>query len=89
MIRGIDKLDLLGVKYDAELEYKRQYDIAEKIYNSWKDKSESEKEEWENDVYEYSILKISEIVGYDCDDVVKEDTYDIWKIIEKEFLKGE
>lgn len=74
----MDKLDLLSIRYDAELEYKMKYDLAERI-------AEECKSFPDDTFYKQCINRISDELGY-TEGVIPDEVYSVWDIIEKEFI---
>lgn len=78
---GYDKLDLLGVQYDAELELRAKHDIAKKTAEYWKNNCSDE------DFYKNCLQTIcNEFHISDVEGPIPDDVYDVWDIIEKEYM---
>lgn len=75
-----DKLDLLGVKYDVEMEQKAKYELAKEISSYWKINCTDE------DFYKNCMENISNELG---ENATYEEVNEIWSIIEENFLKDE
>lgn len=74
----MDKLDLLGVKYDAEMEQKAKYKLAENLYEFWKEKCEKFKDFKNN-----CLISIC----YDLRTNDIEEISEIWEMIEEKFFE--
>ena len=76
----MDKLDLLGVRYDAEMEQKAKYELAKEISSFWKNNC------FDEDFYDNCIESICEEIGFTESGVIPNEVYEIWDIIEENFL---
>jgi hypothetical protein len=70
-----DRLDLLGVRYDAELELKAMYDFAEKVVEQNR-KYINDFEEFKHHCLECIHTRFS----------YSSDVETVWEIIQKEYL---
>ena len=77
-----DKLDLLGVRYDAELEYKAKYNLAKNIAEYWKENC-TDTNVMSNEFYKNCINTINEELG---DGAYPDEVERVWEIIEKNFI---
>ena len=81
-----DKLDLLGVRYDAEMELKMMYELAEEVSNYVKETC-TDTNVMSNEFYIKCIDIINKRLGYNSmGGVIHDDVYKVWEIIENEFI---
>ena len=76
-MNGYDKLDLLGVRYDAELELRAMHDLAEEIASYWKVNCT------DDEFYKNCINNIREELG---ENAYPDDIKTVWKMIEEDFI---
>ena len=72
-----DHLDLLGIRYDAEMELKAFHEIAERIASYWKVNCT------DDDFYKNCLNSIKEELG---ENAYEEDIHRVWDIIEKNYI---
>lgn len=75
-----DKLDLLGVRHDCEMELKMKYELAKEVSDYWKENCT------DDDFYKNCIETLNIRLGHHESVVIHDDVYEVWEIIENEFI---
>ena len=77
-----DRLDLLGVRFDAEMELQAKYELAEETAGYWKENC-TDTNVMSNEFYKKCIQTITEELG---ESAYPDEVEEVWKIIEDNFL---
>lgn len=74
----MDRLDLLGIRHDVEMEIRAKYDLAKEISEYWKKNCNDE------DFYKFCMDNISNKLGKNA---TYSEVKEVWNIIEENFLE--
>lgn len=76
----MDKLDLLGIRGDYEMELQAKYELAKRIAEYWKVNCT------DDEFYKNCLHNIREELGETNIGVISDEVYEIWDIIEENYL---